>query len=436
MNNNSIIEVEFKGRRKEQAANPQQFPFVCGDPVIVSTERGYDLGVVSYCGPRERTENENEIALTVIRKASSSDVEKLTQNRLRERDAKRIAKKKISEHNLEMKLVDVESQWDGKKLTFFFTADGRVDFRELVKDLASTFRTRIDLRQIGARDETRKTGGFGVCGEPLCCSTHLTEFKPITTQMPRDQFLPLNPTKLSGVCGRLKCCLRYELDGYREFQKNCPKVGHLLKDERKGEGVIEKVDVIRKSIHIRYENGAYEQISQPEFLEISDWKPQMPKNECISMCSRGETVFAPAPPPSEAEQDPRSLATMGDRVTIDDRGMSLELEEGGSSINVQTDVSAEGAPVKKSKRKRRSRHKKSGAGGDSAPENTERRKPQPKPEARPQGKPRAEAPKQVNKPPSEKPEADTSASEETTAKKRRRRGGRRAHRPGKDSSSE
>ncbi|RQV97782.1 hypothetical protein EH220_04420 [bacterium] len=433
--NNEIIEVEFKGRRKEQAANPQQFPFACGDPVIVTTERGYDLGIVSYCGFREGVEDENAATLTVVRKATSSDIEKLTQNRIRERDAKRIAKKKISEHNLEMKLVDVESQWDGKKLTFFFTADGRVDFRELVKDLASTFRTRIDLRQIGARDETRKTGGFGVCGEPLCCSTHLTEFKPITTQMPRDQFLPLNPTKLSGVCGRLKCCLRYELDGYREFQKNCPKVGHLIKDERKGGGVIDKIDVLRKSIHIRYENGAYEQIDQSEFLEISDWKPQMPKNECISTCSRGDSVFIPVPPPLDEDQDMRSVATMGDRVTIDDKGMSVELEGAGSSVSVQTDVNADDASARKSKRKRRSRRKKSSSSGDTtavaeAKSDKSTNSPAKRKEAQ------AEVSKSADHPQAKQPSSDAPVSDASSNKKRRRRGGRRTKRSGKDSDSQ
>lgn len=435
--NNEIVELEFKGHRKEHAANPQQFPFVCGDPAIVSTDRGHDLGIVSYCGTRNEAEDQSAENLTIIRKATSTDVEKLTQNRIREHEAKQTAKKKINEHHLEMKLVDVESQWDGKKLTFYFTADGRIDFRELVKDLASTFRTRIDLRQIGARDETRKSGGFGVCGEPLCCSTHLSEFKPITTQMPRDQFLPLNPTKLSGICGRLKCCLRYELDGYREFQKNCPKVGHPTKDKFKGEGFIDKIDVIRETIHIRYVNGSFEQVSQSEFLEISDWKQQKPKNECICTCSKSGASDEAAPPLTAEEIDERSVASTGDRVTIGEKGMSFEREEDGSSVSVQTDVNAKIIPAKK--KKRRNRKRKSSAANTETPR-TEA-KSSPKQQAKTQEKqtkprPKTQKPVQQVQPTQPKPPAppakEAPPSDSPPKKKKRRRGGRRSNKPIKE----
>ncbi len=202
------------------------------------------------------------------------DVEKLNVNRDREAEAKRLARDEIIRHGLDMKLVDVELQWDGRKMTFYFTAEGRVDFRDLVRDLATKFRTRIDLRQIGARDETKKISGYGVCGRPLCCATFLTEFKPITTQMPRDQFLPLNPSKLSGVCGRLKCCLRYELDIYRDFQRECPKVGHPIKDEDKGMGEVDKLDVVREQIQVRYGNGVTDRYTKEQFVELTNWRPQ------------------------------------------------------------------------------------------------------------------------------------------------------------------
>jgi cell fate regulator YaaT (PSP1 superfamily) len=424
---NEILEVEFKGRRKEYAANPQLFPFECGDPAIVATDRGHDLGKVSHIGLRAGLEGEAEVALTMVRLADKHDLEKLLQNREREQEAKRIAKKKIREHALEMKLVDVESQWDGRKMTFYFTADGRVDFRELVKDLASSFRTRIDLRQIGARDETRKTNGYGVCGRPLCCATFLTEFKPITTQMPRDQFLPLNPTKLSGVCGRLKCCLRYELDVYREFQRNCPKVGHPVQDTLKGEGVIEKLDVVREAIYIKYSSGAFDQVSQSEFMEISNWKPQMPKNECICTCGKGGKPIVSIPMIDLEEVDERTLATSGDRVTIDDSGISYEREEGGVSVNVQTDVSAGNAPAKK--KKRRSRHKKSSSTGSpvAQPVSQPVAQTMEPPVVRPAREPAITPPA----PESPKP-VESSVESIDQAKKKRRRGGRRAHRPGKE----
>ncbi len=281
---NEILELEFKGRRKEYAANPQQYPFVRGDLAIVTTDRGQDLGKISFVGIRTGDSIGEKLGLTVLRKAQTTDIEKLQQNREREAQAKKTARTEIRRHNLEMKLVDVELQWDGRKMTFYFTAEGRVDFRELVRDLATRFRTRIDLRQIGARDETKKTTGYGICGRPLCCATFLTEFKPITTQMPRDQFLPLNPSKLSGVCGRLKCCLRYELDIYREFQRECPKVGHPIKDEEKGLGEVDKLDVIRGQIQVRYGNGVMDRYTKEQFVELTNWRPQMPKNECICTC--------------------------------------------------------------------------------------------------------------------------------------------------------
>ena len=357
-----ILEMEFKGRRKEYFSNPLRFPFDVGDPAIVEAERGFDLGRVAHLGWHPGMEAGGPPPHSVIRRATAADLRAQQQNSEKEENARRIGREKILAHQLEMKLVDVEFQWDGRKMTFYFTAEGRVDFRELVKDLASTFRTRIDLRQIGARDETKRTGGYGVCGRPLCCATFLTEFKPITTQMPRDQFLPLNPSKLSGVCGRLKCCLRYELDIYREFQRQCPKTGHPVKDEVKGEGAIEKLDVIRRQVHIKYQTGALEKLSHQEFLEISNWRPEMPRTECICTCGRKTAAAAPPPEPSEAdeeEQTPQSRT--GEKVTLL-AGGGLGLQSGGAEIQVGTDMRLP-APAPKKKRKRhRSRKKKPPSG--------------------------------------------------------------------------
>jgi hypothetical protein len=257
-----------------------------------------------------------------------------------------------------MKVVDVEMQWDGRKMTIHFTADGRIDFRELVKDLATTFRTRIDLRQIGARDETKREGGYGVCGRPLCCATFLTEFKPITTQMPRDQFMPLNPTKLSGVCGRLKCCLRYELDVYREFQRSCPKVGHPIKDDAKGQGVIDKLDLVRDQIQVRWGDGEVDRMNPKEFVELTNWRPEMPKNECICTC--GKRQAAPAPqsgrklPISQIETAPMSTVGAEKVTLIAGGGLGLTSQAGeevrfGGSV----DVAAKTGDAKKKRRKRR-----------------------------------------------------------------------------------
>jgi cell fate regulator YaaT (PSP1 superfamily) len=367
-----ILELAFKGRRKEYFANPLQFPFDVGDAAVVEAERGLDLGRVSHLGWHPSIEAPEPPVHAVVRRATAADLRAQEQNVEKEAGARRIAQEKILTHQLEMKLVDVELQWDGRKMTFYFTAEGRVDFRELVKDLASTFRTRIDLRQIGARDETKRTGGYGVCGRPLCCATFLTEFKPITTQMPRDQFLPLNPSKLSGVCGRLKCCLRYELDIYREFQRQCPKTGHPVKDEARGEGSIEKLDVIRREVHVKYHTGALEKLSHEEFLEISNWRPEMPKTECICTCGRKPAATALPPEPPEAEEaEPSAQPRSGEKVTLL-AGGGLGLQSGGEEIQVGAVLDVPAAAPRKKRKRHRSRRKKSPSAGpnsgDSSPE--------------------------------------------------------------------
>jgi len=357
-----IVEVEFKGRRKAYAANPQQFPFDIGDLVIIAVERGHDLGRISYLGMRAGITVEESAPPVVLRLAREDDLRIALQNLQKEKEARPIARQKIQQHKLDMKLADVELQWDGRKMTFYFTADGRVDFRELVKDLASSFRTRIDLRQIGARDETKRSKGYGVCGCSLCCGTYLNEFKPISTQMPRDQFLPLNPSKLSGVCGRLKCCLLYELGAYREFQRRCPKMGHPVHDEKKGMGVVEKLDLIREQIHLRFEGGDTVRVSPAEFCDVSDWRPEMTRADRIRMHLRVATPAAPAQPAPESppsDTAPTEQGT-GERVTLlAGGGLGMSGESGSEQIQVGTDLSV--APrsdkPKKKRRRRHSRHK-------------------------------------------------------------------------------
>ncbi|MDD5087544.1 MAG: regulatory iron-sulfur-containing complex subunit RicT [bacterium] len=361
-----MLEIEFKGHRKGYAANPQQFPFEIGDLVIVAVERGHDLGRVTHLDFRSGMTGEESVPTVALRRATSEDLQIAAQNLQKEKDARPIARQKIIQHKLDMKLADVELQWDGRKMTFYFTADGRVDFRELVKDLASSFRTRIDLRQIGARDETKRSQGYGVCGCSLCCGTFLNEFKPISTQMPRDQFLPLNPSKLSGVCGRLKCCLLYELGAYRDFQRRCPKAGHPVQDEKKGAGVVDKLDLIREQIHIRFEGGDTVRVSPAEFCDVSDWRPDMTRADRIRTHLR---VAAPAaspalvPEPSPSESAPEESG-VGERVTLlAGGGLGLAVEAGGEQIQVGTDLNvAPRSDKPKKKRKRRHSRPKSGSG--------------------------------------------------------------------------
>jgi len=257
-----IYLVEFKGSRKEYFANPDCLSVRPGDHVIIQAERGEDMGRVIKKIPVEMGKLEKK-PQNILRLAMPEDLNKLLANREKEKQCVKQCEKMISERNLEMKLVDAEFQFDNNKITFFFTAEKRVDFRELVKDLASTYKTRIELRQIGVRDEARRIGGFGVCGMPLCCTSFLREFEPISTQIAREQNLSLNPAKISGNCGRLLCCLRYEKELYEKSLPLYPKLGDKLQTE-KGEGVVEKINIFREYIVVKHETGEEEKITLVE----------------------------------------------------------------------------------------------------------------------------------------------------------------------------
>lgn len=253
-----MIEIVFKGERKEIYANAQQFPFKVGDYAIVEAEKGIDLGMVNQLGSMlERKKKEGEIR-NIIRKATLKDLEIYRDNRRKEFDAYQLSRTKIVNHGMDMKLVDVEYQFDGNKITFYFTADKRVDFRELVKDLASVYKVRIELRQIGVRDEAKRIGGFGTCGRKLCCTTFLREFEPITTQCAKEQNLPLNPQKLSGLCGRLLCCLMYERAFYRQQMDKLPSIGSKF-NSPEGLATVSAINVFNEMITL--ENGEGKQIN-------------------------------------------------------------------------------------------------------------------------------------------------------------------------------
>ena len=227
----TIVGIRFKKAGKIYYFSPGQHELALGDEVIVETARGMECGSV-VLGPREMAEGTPQPLKNVQRKATRQDLQKVEENHRLEKDAFKICEKKIHAHGLPMKLVDVEYTFDMNKIIFYFTADGRIDFRERVKDLASVFRTRIELRQIGVRDEAKLMGGIGCCGRPLCCATFLGDFEPVSIRMAKEQNLSLNPTKISGICGRLMCCLKYECAGYR---KNCTK--RRLKPPRQGSRV-------------------------------------------------------------------------------------------------------------------------------------------------------------------------------------------------------
>ncbi len=246
--------VEFKGARKEYYRDPYNLPISIGDAVIVQVERGEDFGHAILKFSPDRAKDARVKPLPIIRIASASDIARDSENRSSEWEARQKCRGMVEERNLEMKVVDAEWQFDRNKMTFYFTADKRVDFRALVKDLAGIFKTRIELRQIGARDEARRTGGVGICGYEQCCTMFLKEFEPITTQMARDQSLSLNPAKISGNCGRLLCCLRYESGYYKEATKLFPNLG-LPWETEEGPGTIESIQVLREQVTVRLQDG-------------------------------------------------------------------------------------------------------------------------------------------------------------------------------------
>lgn len=252
-----VIGVRFRKAGKIYYFDPLEFVIEEGQHVIVETVRGVEYGEV-VLGIRELPEEEIIQPLkSVIRVATQEDDNIELENKEKEKEAFDICLKKISKHGLEMKLIDCEYTFDNNKLLFYFTADGRIDFRELVKDLASVFKTRIELRQIGVRDETKMVGSIGICGRPLCCNTHLCEFQPVSIKMAKEQNLSLNPTKISGVCGRLMCCLKYEEATYESLNEKLPNIGDVVITEDGETGEVISINVLRQLVKIivRKEDG-------------------------------------------------------------------------------------------------------------------------------------------------------------------------------------
>ena len=246
----TVIGVKFRNIGKVYYFDPKELTVRYNDHVIVETARGIEYGTV-VMSPTQVTDDKVVLPLKeVIRLATPEDDERERTNRLKEKEAYRICKEKITERGLDMKLIEAEYTFDNSKVLFYFTADGRIDFRELVKDLAGIFRMRIELRQIGVRDETKILGGMGICGRPLCCHTYLSEFAPVSIKMAKEQNLSLNPTKISGCCGRLMCCLKNEADTYAYLNKNLPNKGDtaVIPDGRKGD--VQSVNILRQTVRI------------------------------------------------------------------------------------------------------------------------------------------------------------------------------------------
>ena len=273
-----IVGVRFRNAGKVYYFDPKGYKIKAGDHVIVETARGVEYGTV-IGGIREVTDDRVVQPLkAVIRVATQEDDLRAEKSRAKEKDAMRICNEKIRKHKLDMKLIDAEYTFDNNKVLFYFTADGRIDFRELVKDLAAVFKMRIELRQIGVRDETKISGGIGICGRVLCCNSFLSEFAPVSIKMAKEQNLSLNPTKISGVCGRLMCCLKNEEDTYEYLNSKLPNIGESVTTIDGVRGEVQSVNVLRQKVKVLVDVGDEKELREYDVRELK-FKPKRRKEK-------------------------------------------------------------------------------------------------------------------------------------------------------------
>ena len=274
-----VIGVRFRDNGKIYYFSPDKFQIEAGQHVIVETARGVEYGSV-VLGEREIDGSRVVNSLKpVIRIATEEDDEKNALNKQKSREAYDICQEKIKKHNLKMKLIDCEYTFDNNKVLFYFTADGRIDFRELVKDLAAIFKTRIELRQIGVRDETKIKGGIGICGRSLCCNTFLSEFIPVSIKMAKEQNLSLNPSKISGMCGRLMCCLKNEQETYEYLNSKLPRIGDEVRIKGGGKGVVQEINVLRQKVKLIVTNDKDEKSLEEYEIEDLSFRPKRKKDK-------------------------------------------------------------------------------------------------------------------------------------------------------------
>ena len=272
-----VVGIRFRNAGKIYYFDPLDYDLDPAMHVIVETARGIEMGTVMIAPKEVEDDKVIQPLKPVIRVATDEDEKVVEKNREKEKEAFKICKEKIQKHNLEMKLVDAEYTFDNNKLLFYFTADGRIDFRELVKDLAAVFRTRIELRQIGVRDETKIMGGIGICGRELCCKSYLTDFVPVSIKMAKEQNLSLNPTKISGVCGRLMCCLKNEQETYEYLNSRLPVVGDTVQTDDGFQGEVNSVSVLRQLVKVLIDNGDEKELREYHVEQLS-FRPRRRKD--------------------------------------------------------------------------------------------------------------------------------------------------------------
>ena len=355
----NVVNVRFRNRGKSYYFDPGALQVCTGDSLVVETSKGLELGECVDGCHEVPEESVVQPLKSVVRVATDEDLRIAENNRRKEKSAFTLCEERIKAHGLDMKLVDVEYSFDGSKILFFFTSDGRVDFRELVKDLASLFHTRIELRQIGVRDGAKLLGGLGICGRPFCCSTFLEEFQPVSIRMAKTQNLSLNPTKISGTCGRLMCCLKYEQDAYEHLIKTMPKVDAPV-DTPKGKGNVAEVNLLRRTVKVRLADGA-------------DASLQTYPLDRLGYTLNGEYI---EPKPEETAPAPSDLPDL-----------SRYMSEGTDSLGSRLADAMEGRNgEKKSGRSRRKKNRGGPRerGGEAAVEASERKTEQPQRKDRPE----------------------------------------------------
>ena len=358
-----VISIKFRGRGKAYYFDPAGVTAKAGDTLVVETSKGMELGECVKGNHMVEDGDCVQPLRPVVRRATPDDLRIAELNRKREKEALGICRELIEKHKLEMKLVDVECSFEGNKILFFFTADGRVDFRELVKDLAGVFRTRIELRQIGVRDEAKMLGGLGICGRPFCCHQFLDDFQPVSTKMAKTQSMSLNPVKISGTCGRLMCCLRYEQEAYEDLLKHVPKNGAFVQTED-GYGSVTLVNLLRQNVKVRLDGPGEAQIRTYDADEIAEIPGGRP--------SEGQT------PPDLLKNRPRKKKE--EPVEPDNNGwiMPVMIPEDVRPAPAAPQSAEKPSGEKKSSRSRR--RKRGGNGGEKRPERSERTERAEKPE--------------------------------------------------------
>ena len=364
-----VVSIRFKNRGKCYYFSPNGFDVRTGDKVIVETSKGLEIADCAH-GNHAVADTAVVQPLRPVQRIATKDDLRIAQlNVQREKEAFEICQQKIAQHGLDMKLVDVECNFEGTKTMFFFTSDGRVDFRELVKDLASIFRNRIELRQIGVRDEAKMIGGIGICGRPYCCSQFLDDFQPVSTKMAKVQSLSLNPAKISGSCGRLMCCLRYEQEAYEDLIKKVPKQGAFV-ETKDGFGTAVQVNLLRQTVKVRLDNDGDDSLHLYKSNELCAVPGGRPRDGEAPV-----STFRYVPEPEPEAEEPESNNWFPEAQYNDPRLLEAQ---------AAVPVLAETEEQKKNSRRRRSRKSRGGeAGAEARAEAKREEKPAPKAEDKP-----------------------------------------------------